>query len=187
MKNFKLLALLSIILITSFISGCWNNTKLNNQNSNTENTSTQNNEAINYNDSIINIASKCHESAEITRDSYDNNDEILQIETNAKNTLSECQNSINQISDLWDLQWDSSLKDGIISLLNLYITYFTKFNEMLTYLENEDLPKEDITSYEAIVKDIKELDNEIESANNDFINTQELFANNHWFELESSE
>jgi hypothetical protein len=31
------------------------------------------------------------------------------------------------------------------------------------------------------------MDSEIESENNNFINTQKLFANNHWFELESGE
>jgi hypothetical protein len=50
---------------------------------------------------------------------------------------------------------------------------------MLTYLENENYPKEDIESYEIIVKEIKDMDSEIESENNNFINTQKLFANNH--------
>lgn len=186
MKNLKILTLLWIILFTGFLSGCWSNSKVNEAN-NTENTNSENDKVIDYNDSIVKIASKCHESAMNTRDSYNNKDEIIQTETSAKNTISECENSINQINILWDREWDSSLKDWMISLLNLYITYFTKFNEMLTYLENENHPKEDIESYEIIVKEIKDMDSEIESENNNFINTQKLFANNHWFELESDE
>lgn len=185
MKNLKILTLSGIILLAGFLSGCWNNSKVNGVN-NTENTNSENDKVIDYNDSIVKIASKCHESAMSTRDSYNNKDEITQTETSAKNTISECEDSINQINILWDREWDSSLKDWMVSLLNLYVTYFTKFNEMLTYLENENHPKEDIESYEIIVKEIKDMDSEIESENNSFINTQKLFANNHWFELEEN-
>ena len=186
MKNIKLLALLWIALFTVFISWCWNNVKVN-SNNNTEDINSKNNDVINYNNSIIKIASKCGEYAMTTWDSYDNNNEIIQTETYAKNTLSECQNSINQINTLWDRQWDSSLKDWIISLLNLYVSYFTKFNKMLTYLENDNYPKENITSYETLVKEIKEMDKEIEDANSNFTIIQRSFAKNHWFELENND
>jgi len=186
MKNLKLLILLWFILISWFLSGCWNNSQSNEWN-NTENIDSQNDKVIDYNDSIIKIAYKCHESATITRDSYDAKAEVKQIETNTENTISQCQNSIEQINNIWDREWDASLKDGIISLLNLYVTYFTKFNKMVSYLENENYPKEDIESYEEIVKEIKDMDDEIEVANNNFINIQESFARNHWFELENIE
>ena len=135
MKNLKLLTLLWIIAISWFLSWCWNN--WNNSNKNIENITTKANEAAEYNNSLISIASKCPTTANTVRDLYENNSQIGDIKTATENTLLECKNAINQINTIWDLEWDSSLKNEIITTLNLYTAYFTKFNEMLTYIEKE--------------------------------------------------
>lgn len=185
MKNLKLLTLLWIIAISWFLSWCWNN--WNNSNKNIENITTKANEAAEYNNSLISIASKCPTTANTVRDLYENNSQIGDIKTATENTLLECKNAINQINTIWDLEWDSSLKNEIITTLNLYTAYFTKFNEMLTYIEKENLTKEESESYKKIVQEIKNMDKEMDYQNNNLFNIQSEFAQNHWFELEDIE
>lgn len=182
MKNLKLLTLSWIILISWLLSGCWNNLV-----NNSENITEKTNKATEYNNSLMNIASRCPTAANTVRDLYENNDKIENIEIATENTLSECKNAADQISVIWDLEWDNSLKDWIINILNLYTTYFTKFKEMLSYLEKDNLTKEETEIYENIVQEIKDMDKEMDSQNNNLFNIQKQFAENHWFELENIE
>ena len=50
---------------------------------------------------------------------------------------------------------------------------------MLSYLEKNNLTKEEVEIYENIVQEIKDMDKEMDSQNNNLFNIQKQFAENH--------
>lgn len=186
MKNLKLLTLLWVVLITWTLAWCWNN----NANTDTDNSwdliiedvTGVHDAVINYNDSLVEIASQCIMSEDAILADYENGSDGIQTAIN--NTISECQNSINQINALWDWEGDSSLKDWIINILELDISYFTKFSGLLPYLTSDELTEEEADKYNALVEEINALDQEMEAANKNLVEIQSQFAQNHWYQLE---
>lgn len=190
MKNFKLLALLWVALVAWTLAWCWNN---NASNTNTdldnrwgdliiEDTTSEHEAVIDYNDFLVEVASQCIMSEDNIPTDFENWVENIQVAVN--NTIAQCQNSINEINKKWDWEWDSSLKDWIINILELDVAYFTKFNELLPYLVSEELTEEDADKYDALVEEINAIDQEMQAANNNMANIQSEFAQNHWFQLE---
>lgn len=180
MKNIKILSLLWVILITWTLAGCWNK----DWDFIIEDASA----VINYNDNLVDTASACIASENIIRDTYDNeNSSIEDIKTAINNTIEECTTAKKNIKSIWDWEWDSSLKDWILNIIEKYITYYSKFSEVLPYLEQEEITEDQNTKYESLLAEIETLDNELNIANQNLINIQQEFANKYWFELEASE
>lgn len=189
MKNFKLLALLWVVLLAGTLTWCGNN----NTNLATDNSwdliiedNTQAYDAvIDYNDTLVDIASQCIISENNIPTDYENGLENIQAAVD--NTLTECQNSIDKINALGDWEGDASLREWIVKILELDIAYFSKFSELLPYLASNELPEEDADKYNTLVDEINALDEEMEAANNELILTQETFASNHGYELQPAE
>lgn len=186
MKKFWLLTLW-IILITWTLAGC------NNKSSNTntwdviiEDISWENEAVINYNDKLVGFASDCIISENGIWNIYDTDDySIEDVKSAINETISICSNAKKEIDNLWDWEWDSSLKDGAIVIIEKEIEYINKFNESLPYLENEEnLSEEDKEIYEWIVSEIQAINQELLDANDDIVAIQDNFAKTHWFELE---
>lgn len=187
MKKIRLLTLLWVVLVVSTLAGCGDNKNTTNADSNNsgdliiEDTTWQYDAVIDYNDSLVEIAEQCIKAQDAVLTNYN---ETENIDTAIDNTISQCQDSINQINELWDWEWDSSLKDWIIKILELDITYFTKFKELLPYLTIDELPEAEAQQYSGLVEEINALDLEMQAANNDLIEIQSQFAENHWYQLE---
>ena len=189
MKNFKLLALLWVVLIAGTLAWCWNNNANLGGNNGWDLIIEDNTPAydavIDYNDSLVDIASQCIISENNIPTDYENGLDGIQAAIN--NTLTQCQNSIDQINALGDWEWDASLREWIVKILELDIAYFSKFSELLPYLASEELPEADADKYNTLVDEINAIDQEMEAANNDLILTQETFAANHGYELQPAE
>ena len=186
MKKFRLLTLLWVALLAWTLAWCWNNT---NTNLDTqwgdliiEDTTAIHDAVVEYNDWLVELARECIVSEENIPTDYESWLEGIQNAVN--NTIAQCQNSIAKINEMWDWEWDSSLKDWVINVLELDIAYFTKFNEVLPYLLSEELTEEDANKYETLVEEINAIDQELDAANNNMVNIQSEFAQNHWFQLE---
>ena len=140
MKNFKMLFLVSIILISWTLIGCSPNNTENNNNIIIEDISTNTNNVIDYNDSLVDLANTCLNSEENIWTAYnDENINITNVQNAINNTLEECTSSINKIESLWNWEWDNSLKDWIIDIIKKHITYYSKFNELLPYIEKREV------------------------------------------------
>ena len=184
MKNFKMLFLVSIISISWTLIGCSpNNTE--NNNIIIEDISTNTNNVIDYNDSLVDLANTCLNSEENIWTAYnDENINITNVQNAINNTLEECNSSINKIESLWNWEWDNSLKDWIIDIIKKHITYYSKFNELLPYIEKREVSEEEKETYESLIAEVENLDSELAKANENLITLQKEFAWNHWFELE---
>lgn len=195
MKKFWLLALW-VILIAWTLTGCWGNKETNNDTNTNNNTwdfiieeiSSENDAVINYNDNLVDIASKCVISEDNIRSTYDNeNSTIEDVQAAIKETITECTNAWEKINKLWGWEWDSSLKDWVIAIIEKEIAYYSKFSEILPYLEKEDLTESENETYESLFAELQTLDEELSQANDNLITIQESFAKDHWFELEDEE
>ena len=192
MKKIRLLTLLWVILIAGTLAGCWNNNEPTTDSNDSwdfiiEDISTENDAVINYNDELVDLASNCIISEDNIRNTYDDaNASIEDIKVAIDNTISLCSEASKNIESLWDWEWDSSLKDWVLNIIEKYIKYYTKFSEVLPYVAQEEITEEQNDAYQSLLAEVEALDNELSEANNNLISIQEQFASNHWFELETN-
>ena len=88
---------------------------------------------------------------------------------------------------LWNWEDDASLKNWAISIIEKEIEYYSKFRELLPYLEKEELTEDEKWVYDSIFAEVQALDEELAQANEDLIAIQEKFAEDHGFSLENEE
>lgn len=181
MKKFRFLTLLWVIVFATTLAGCWNNNNWNVEDNGAD-------AVINYNDNLVDTASTCIASEDLIRNTYDDqNSSIEDIKNAIDNTIKECTTAQKNIKSLWDWEWDSSLKDWALNIIEKYITYYSKFSELLPYVAQEEITEEQNEKYQSLLAEIESLDNELNQANEDLITIQEQFAKKHWFLLESDE
>ena len=186
MKKIRLLALLWVILIAGSLAGCGGDKESNNTwDFIIEDITWENDAVINYNDTLVDLASECIISEDNIWNTYDNENSTAEDVIKAiDNTISQCSNAWNKIDDLWDWEWDSSLKDWVLNIIEKEINYYSKFKELLPYLEKEELTEEEKAEYDAIYSEIETLDKELSEANENLMTIQEKFASDYGFELE---
>ena len=186
MKKIRLLALLWVILIAGSLAGCGGDKESDNTwDFIIEDNTRKNDAVINYNDTLVDLASECIISEDNIWNTYDNENSTAEDVIKAiDNTISQCSNAWNKIDDLWDWEWDSSLKDWVLDIIEKEINYYSKFKELLPYLEKEELTEEEKAEYDAIYSEIETLDKELSEANENLMTIQEKFASDYGFELE---
>lgn len=186
MKKIRLLALLWVILIAGSLAGCGGDKESDNTwDFIIEDITWENDAVINYNDTLVDLASECIISEDNIWNTYDNENSTAEDVIKAiDNTISQCSNAWNKIDDLWDWEWDSSLKDWVLDIIEKEINYYSKFKELLPYLEKEELTEEEKAEYDAIYSEIETLDKELSEANENLMTIQEKFASDYGFELE---
>ncbi len=194
MKKIRLLSLLWIILFAGTLAGCWGNKEVNSNdtwndewNLVIEDTTSETDAVINYNDKLVDLASQCIISENNIWSSYDNESPIEDVQAAINNTVNECSTAKENVNKLWDWEWDSSLREWVVAIIDKEIAYYSKFSEILPYLEKEELTEDEKWIYDTIFAEIQTLDGELSQANENLINVQEQFALNHWFELETDE
>ena len=194
MKKFWLLALW-IILIAWTLAGCGKDKEIKTDNT-TDNTwdfiieeiTSENDAVINYNDTLVDIASKCVMSEDNIWSTYDDETSPIEdVQTAIKETINECTTAWENVNKLWDWKWDSSLKDWVMAIIEKEIAYYSKFSEILPYLEKEDLTESENETYESLFAELQTLDEELSQANDNLMTIQENFAKSYWFELEDEE
>ena len=147
MKKIRLLSLLWIVLIAGTLAGCWNNEQQTTSNDSwdfiIEDISWENDAVINYNDELVDMASNCIISEDNIRNTYDDeNASIEDIKSAIDSTINVCTEAGKNIETLWDWEWDSSLKDWVLNIIEKYIAYYTKFSEILPYEAQEEVTEE---------------------------------------------
>ena len=144
------------------------------------------NSAIDYNDQIVDLASQCIVSEDAVWDVYDDkNAWVADIQKAIKKSINECNAAKENINKLGDWEGDASLKNGVLNIINKEIAYFSKFSELLPYLEIEAPTEKQEKAYNNLLTEIEVLDRELAQANENLITIQEQFSKNHGFELEA--
>ena len=191
MKKLNYFALLWIALFAGSLAWCSNDVDVNNPDASDiiiEDSLIDNDPVVEYNDNLVDFAYSYIASESNIWDRFDSEDSSLEsIQSAIDDTISECTSAIENISALWDWEWDSSLKDAAILTLEKDIAYFSKLSELLPYTEKEDLTDEENDAYERIFNEIEALDAELLEANENLAAVQEVFAENHWFELDDGD
>ena len=185
MKKIRLLSLLGLALLSASLLGC--GTKTNNGDVIIEDVTSSTNDVVDYNDSLVDIATDCILAEDDVWNAYnDASTPVSDIESAIQSTLSTCQASINQIQTIWNRQWDSSLKDGILAVLTKDVEYYSTLLNILPYIDVENLTEEEAANYDAVLDQLDIIDQELTAANENLIAIQDQFSQNHWFELEES-
>ena len=148
-------------------------------------------QVLSYNDNIRNFSIMCIDAEESMWDVYNSYNwwSIDDVKLAIDNTVSECKDAMFKINDLWAWEWDASLKDGVISLIQKMLEKYEKLYETLPFLPllSEWLVEDDAVIYEWIKAELNSLDWEIIELNDELSEIQYSFAENHWYELEQDE
>jgi len=183
MKKIKLLSLFGLALVSLALVGC---NKDKSGDIIIEDIDTDS--VISYNDNLVDFASACIESEDAVWATYqDETASIQDIEAAINNTISECNTAKDRVNALWARDGDNSLKDSVVTIIEKDIEYYSKFKEILPFLEMDELSEEQAAAYDAIISEIEVIDAELTEANNNLINIQEAFAENNWFDLQPVE
>ena len=183
MKKIRLLTLLWVILVAWTLVGCWNKDK--EWDFIIEDITWQNDAVIDYNDTLVDLASQCIAAENKVWNTYDSNDASTTDITSAINNLvNECSDAWEEINKLWGREWDNSLKDWVLAVIESEISYYIKFSELLPYSEKEELTEEENASYNSIYTELEAINTELSNANENLSVIQKEFADSHWFELE---
>lgn len=189
MKKFWVLSLLWVILIFWTLAWCWNKQ----ENTDTsdvvvEDISWKSEAIINYNDTLVDLASKCINLENNIWDTYDDeSSSIDDIQSAINGTIDNCTSVWESIKELWDWEWDSSLKDWVIAIIEKEIAFYSKFNELLPYLQKEELTEDEKWVYDKIFTEVETLDKELSDASQNLTLIQEDFSKKYWYKLETEE
>ena len=144
-----------------------------------------NNAIINYNDSIVNLATKCVEAEDNIRTIYENeNAEIEDVKASINDTIKECKDRLQELNNLWDWEWDSSLKDWTATFLEKEIEYYQRFNELLPYLYKQELTESEKATYDTLSEQLGKIDEDLSKASDNLEALQTQFAEKYNFDLE---
>lgn len=144
-----------------------------------------NDDAIDYNDKIVDITNYCINSENtilsiLSNEDYDNKD----LNDAIDNTINICDDSIKKINELWDFGWDSSLKDDSMLLIANYISYYRQFRKAIPYSSLETLSDSQQKEYESLMDKLNNSNGNISIMSKKLLDTQESFAKKYWFELD---
>lgn len=168
------------------LAWCWNNGINNSWNFIIEDITEKSNEFANYNDMLADLLSNCTNAEDEILNSQDNNVSIEEKKSAINNKISECQNSIEQINSLWGIDWDNSLQNEVVVVIEKIISYYSKLGELLPYSEITNPTNEETKKIASITDELNTIDNEISESNNTLLEIQNEFANNHGFVLEAN-
>lgn len=184
MKKIRFLSLLWIILLAWTLAWCQNKNSSNNWDFIIEDITENSSEYANYNDTLADLLANCTNAEDGILNSQDDNVSTEEKQSAINNKISECQNSIEQINSLWGLDWDNSLQNEVIVVIEKIISYYWKLGELLPYSEIANPTDEDAEKIASIMDELNTIDNEISESNNTLLEVQNEFANNHWYTLQ---
>jgi len=189
MKKVSILSLLWVVLFSMMLVGCSkssSNTGVTNSNwAEVDNSGAD--PKVLYNDTLYNLAFSCKDLEATLRDTYDQTSNIEDIKSSVDNMLSKCSDVLKSIESVWDLEWDSSFKDWVKTVIEREIAYYTKLIDILPYIDKDELTEEENEIYEWIRAELEVLDRELTEADENLVRIQEDFAERHWFRLDGVE
>lgn len=142
-------------------------------------------DVVEYNDSFVALVKECTDANQALFQNF--NAEwatIDSIEQTLQNNISICQNAQAKASSMWDYDKDSSLKDGVVNLLDTEVEYLKKFSKSSRYRNIDNITDEDKLAYDEIVGDLYKSESELNSRFISLQEIQEAFAAKHGLKLE---
>ncbi len=139
---------------------------------------------VEYNDTLVSIVKECTDANQALFQTFQNSSTIDSIADSLQSNIEICNSAKAKASELWNFERDSSMKDGVINLLTMEVTYLEKFWATQRYRNIDNITEEDKLAYNWLVSDLNEAQN---SLNQEFTNLQTIqegFAAKHWLKLE---
>lgn len=163
----KGLAILSLSTIILLLSGCW-----------------KSNNVVEYNDSFVAVVKECTDSTQTLYNVFHADwSTIDSIWDSLQESINACQNAQTKASKLWDFDKDSTLKDAVVDLLSTEVQYLEKFWATKRYRNIDNITSVDQEEYDAVVNDLYQTEEILNSKFNSLQTTQEWFAAKHGLKL----
>lgn len=190
MKKIRLFTLFGLVLVSCSLVWCINNEEEKKGNSNWDFIIEEinNDDVIAYNDNLVEVTSLCFES-EAGLDSVYTAWTADELQESIDLILKECNNSLEILKEVPAWEGDSSLRDAVLPIIELEITYYEKFKDLVPFqdLDNDSFTRDQLDAYNAVQDALDSIDEQISAANEKLIHVQEEFAERHWYELDGAD
>lgn len=136
------------------------------------------NDIANYNDTLVSAVDKCSEAVntiswEITKNDIEKAWEV-------------CSQSKEIIQNLGAFEEDESFQKSALEYVDSLLSYISTHEKMLPFnnLLKEEFTDEMIRNYNSIILELQKQNNDMIQKSEELQHTQEVFAQNHWWEIE---
>ena len=136
---------------------------------------------VEYNDAFIAAVNKCLEPTQSLWTEFENWSTDL---SSLQWDIELCKTASDDASDLWNFDWDASLKDAVVGFLDTYVDYLEKFADTNPYWDVEEISIDDEENYKSLIKELSEIEWNLNSQMTVLQETQEAFAAKHWLKLQ---
>lgn len=140
---------------------------------------------VEYNDKLVSIVKECTDANQELFQTFQADKSTLDsIAESLQSNIEICNNAKVKASELWNYEKDSSMKDGVVNLLNMEVTYLEKFWATQRYRNIDNITDEDKSAYDGLVSELNEAQNILNQQFTNLQTIQEEFAVKHWLKLE---
>lgn len=139
---------------------------------------------VEYNDTLVSIVKECTDANQTLFQTFQNSSTIDSIVDSLQSNIEICNSAKAKASELWNFEKDSSMKDGVVKLLSMEVTYLEKFWATQRYRNIDNITEEDKLAYNWLVSDLNEAQNLLNQEFTNLQTIQEGFAAKHWLNLE---
>ena len=140
---------------------------------------------VEYNDTLVSIVRECTDANQNLFQTFQADSSTLDsIAESLQSNIEICNNAKTKALELWNYDKDSSMKDGVVNLLDMEVIYLEKFWATQRYRNIDNITEEDKLAYNWLASDLNEAQN---SLNQQFTNLQTIqdeFAAKHGLKLE---
>lgn len=173
----KKIRLLSIFMVAILLVWCGSNSEK-------EDTITNENYVYSpdseYNIKLSDITNTCYDTMSDTINQYDQYKlwtSTAKIAKTISSAITTCETSADQINSLWSRDWDSSMRDGAIILIDKILSSLRLLEQTLVYLDPaEDLTPQEVAAHNAISQELVALESDINDLASELLSIQEEFA-----------
>ena len=136
---------------------------------------------VEYNDSFIKVVNDCLSATQPFWDEFEWwNTDLATLQDD----IQICKKAWKDASNLWNFDWDSSLKEAVINFLWTYTDYLEKFTETSPYRNIDNISTEDEDYYRNLRQELASLENDLNAQMSSLQEVQESFAAKHGLKLQ---
>ncbi len=140
-------------------------------------------DVIEYNDNIINASSACVNAFEHISE-IEENWTSKQLKTSIDNAISECKDSLKELSEIWAWNNDDSFQKATMNLIANGILFLNKAKEILPYQDLTSITPNQKEKLNKMIDELETLENKIVESSDELTKVQQAFAKKFRYELD---
>lgn len=140
---------------------------------------------VEYNDTLVSIVKECTDANQALFQTFQADRSTLDsIGESLQSNIEICNQAKAKALELWNYGKDTSMKDGVVDLLDKEVIYLEKFWATQRYWNIDNITDEDKLAYDWLVSDLNDAQNSLNQQFTNLQTIQEAFAAKNGLKLE---